>query len=129
MAVEKNTVYIAPGGKQMRVFTDASGSGQALSVTDDPPEDGCRPSVNQLFRSGARVWGGSVVAVVLTGMGSDGTKGLLDLKQAGAYVIAQDKSTSVVWGMPGSAVASGCVDKVLPIDQIAAEVAAVARGL
>ena len=95
-----------------------------------PPENGFRPSADVLFRSAAAVLGGGAVAVVLTGMGCDGTAGLGPLKRAGAHVIAQDEATSVVWGMPGSAVQAGLADEVLPLDRIAAAVQAVvaARG-
>jgi two-component system chemotaxis response regulator CheB len=83
--------------------------------------------VNMLFRSGAEVFGGDMAAVVLTGMGSDGARALPELKQAGACILAQDKATSVVWGMPGSAVASGCVDKVLPYEEIPGALSVLAR--
>ncbi|MGE4298823.1 MAG: chemotaxis-specific protein-glutamate methyltransferase CheB [Desulfovibrionaceae bacterium] len=127
-SVTPETVYIAPGGRHMRLARNASRA-PMVSLSDDPPVDGCRPSVNMLFDSAADVYAGNVVAVVLTGMGSDGTRGLAALKRVGAYVLAQDKASSVVWGMPGSAVASGHVDKVAALDDIACEVANVMRGL
>ena len=123
-----DTVYIAPGGRHLRVARNASRA-PMLTLSDDAPVDGCRPSVNMLFDSAAEVYAGNVIAVVLTGMGSDGTKGLAALKRAGAYVIAQDKASSVVWGMPGSAVASGHVDKVVALEDIADEVANATRGV
>jgi len=126
--VERGNVYIAPGGKQMRVVRNTQQE-TAIALSDDPPEDGCRPSVNVLFRSAAKTLGGKVIVVVLTGMGSDGAKGLRDLKDAGAYVLAQDKASSVVWGMPGSAVASGCVDKTLAPEDIALEIEAYTKGV
>jgi len=125
--VQNRSIYIAPGGKHMLIRKNAARKAY-VSVTDDPPEDGCRPSVNILFRSAARVFGGDVITLVLTGMGSDGAKGLLDLKRAGAYVIAQDEATSVVWGMPGNAVSSGCVDKVLAPGDIPKEIASIVKG-
>ncbi len=124
--LKKGRIYIAPGGKHL--YFSRNENGVCLRLGDDPPEEGCRPSVNVMFRSAAKVLRGDVVALVLTGMGSDGAKGLLELKNAGAYVIAQDKATSVVWGMPGSAVATGCVDRILPLDDIPEAVVEALRG-
>jgi two-component system, chemotaxis family, protein-glutamate methylesterase/glutaminase len=124
--VSEGVVYIAPGGVHMLLRRD-SRSQAVVSLRNDPPEDGCRPSVNMLFRSGAAVFGGDVAAVVLTGMGSDGARALPELKKAGACILAQDKATSVVWGMPGSAVATGCVDKVLPCEEIPGAISVLAR--
>ena len=87
-------------------------------INDQLPENRYKPSVDILFRSGATVYGGNTIAVILTGMGTDGTQGAVSLKQTGAVVIAQDEETSVVWGMPGNASMSGCVDKILPLNDI-----------
>ncbi len=122
--VARETVYIAPGGRHMAIRRDSDGR-IVTEVNDLPPERGCRPSVDILFRSAAAVYNGDVIAIVLTGMGSDGTKGLAPLRRAGALVIAQDESSCVVWGMPGSAVASGLVDHVLPLIEIGPFVGAV----
>lgn len=124
--LENSTVYIAPGGKHM-AFARGS-DGVRLVLSDDPPEDGCKPSANVLFRSAVDALRGRVVAVVLTGMGSDGAKGVQALKNAGAVVFAQDKASSVVWGMPGSAVATGCVDKILTPADLPAAIQNVVRG-
>ena len=97
-------------------------------VHDQPPENRCRPSADVLFRSAAAALGGDAVAVVLTGMDRDGTAGLGPLKRAGAYVLAQDEATSVVWGMPGSVARAGLADEVLPLGEIAAAAAALAGG-
>jgi two-component system, chemotaxis family, protein-glutamate methylesterase/glutaminase len=78
-----------------------------------------------LFRSAAAILRSEIVAVILTGMGCDGTAGLGAIHRAGGHVIAQDEATSVVWGMPGSAVEAGLADEVLPLDRIARAVAAV----
>jgi two-component system chemotaxis response regulator CheB len=121
--VEPGRVYLAPGAKHL-VLRRASDGRLLAGTNDQPPEQGCRPSANVLFRSAATVLGSSAVAVVLTGMGQDGTAGLGPLKRAGGYVIAQDEATSVVWGMPGSAVEAGLVDAVLPLGEIAAQVRA-----
>lgn len=109
-------VYIAPGDKHMLVRR--KGVDTIIVVNQQPPENGSRPSVNVLFRSVAHVFGQHSIALILTGMGSDGTKGIASIKRAGGYVIAQDESTSVVWGMPGSAVATGHVDQILPLSHI-----------
>ena len=94
-----------------------------IALNEQPAENGCRPSVDVFFRSLASAYPPSVLAIVLTGMGCDGAKGLGPLKRSGAYVIAQDEATSVVWGMPGAAVATHLVDEVLPLERIGATVA------
>lgn len=124
--VQLRHVYIAPGGRHLLLRRR---EGKVIAVINDqPPEGGCRPAVNVLFHAAAAVYGPEVVAIVMTGMGVDGTKGLGALKRGGAHVIVQDEETSVVWGMPGSAVASGYVDEIVPLDEIPARVAeAIAR--
>jgi two-component system chemotaxis response regulator CheB len=126
--VRPATVYVAPGGKHLVLRTGAGG--QVLTgLNEQPPENGCRPSADVLFRSAAAVYGGAAVAVVLTGMGCDGARGLGPLRRAGAAVLVQDEASCVVWGMPGSAVEAGYVDEVLPLDRLAAAVQALAgRG-
>ena len=89
-----------------------------IGFSEAPPENGCRPSVDVLFRSAAVVYGGDVLGVVLTGMGTDGAIGSTVLKRAGAHIIVQDEATSIVWGMPGSVVAANAADEVLPIREI-----------
>jgi two-component system chemotaxis response regulator CheB len=89
-----------------------------------PPENFCRPAVNVLFRSVAQVYGASALAIVLTGMGTDGLDGARDLVKAGATVIAQDQASSVVWGMPGAIAQQGLASAILPLDRMASEVAA-----
>ena len=124
-AVEPRTAYVAPGGRHMVVRKQ--GGRVVIALNDQPPENGCRPSVDVLFRSVADAYPRSVIAVILTGMGTDGAKGLGPLKRSGAYVIAQDEATSVVWGMPGAAVATGQVDEVLPLEGIGPTVASLLR--
>jgi two-component system chemotaxis response regulator CheB len=117
-----NTVYIAPGGEHLVVRSKNGKLTTALHA--QPPENGCRPSVDVLFRSVAQVSAGKrVLSIVLTGMGSDGAAGLRPLKRAGAQIIIQDEQSSVVWGMPGSALATGLVDKVIPLTEIPKNVA------
>ncbi len=113
---EPGVLYVAHGGKHLVI--NASEGQVVLGTSDSPPENGCRPAADVLFRSAAVAYAGQVLAVVLTGMGCDGAKGAAVLKRAGAYVIAQDEATSVVWGMPGSVVAAGAANEILPIDDI-----------
>jgi len=120
------TVYIAPGGRHLVLRTQ--GSRLLTGLNDQPAENHCRPSADVLFRSAAAALSGEAVAVVLTGMDCDGTAGLRPLKRAGAYVIAQDEATSVVWGMPGNVVRAGLADEVLPLGEIAAAVQSLVGG-
>ncbi|MDH5636989.1 MAG: chemotaxis response regulator protein-glutamate methylesterase [Nitrospinota bacterium] len=124
--VSGSKVFIAPGGRHMIVKSGADGESR-ISITDDPPENGCRPSVDILFKSANHVYGGNLVAAILTGMGNDGANSMVGLKTSGAHIIAQDEPTSVVWGMPGSAVATGAVDEVLSIEQIAPAIETVVK--
>ena len=114
--VQPRTVYVAPGGRHMIVRIHDGRI--VIGLNDQPAENGCRPSVDVFFRAVATVYPQSVLAVILTGMGTDGAKGLGPLKRTAAYVIAQDEATSVVWGMPGAAVATNQVDEVLPLERI-----------
>jgi two-component system, chemotaxis family, protein-glutamate methylesterase/glutaminase len=114
------TVYLAPGGKHMKV---ARRDGTAVIVLDDgPPVHFCKPAVDPLFTTAAEVWGSWNLALILTGMGTDGTNGAAAIAAAGGSVIVQDEATSVVWGMPGSAALAGLCSAVLPLDQIAPKV-------
>jgi two-component system chemotaxis response regulator CheB len=117
--VISGTCALAPGGRHMVV--ERTRHGDRIRLNDAPPENSCRPSVDPLFASAARIYGAGLLAVVLTGMGSDGTIGAAAVRAAGGQVIVQDESSSVVWGMPGSVVAAGLADSVLPLDRIAGE--------
>jgi len=115
--VQDKTVYIAPGGCHMTVKT--RGADFVLENNQDPPENGCRPSVDVLFRSAAQAYPpDSLIGVILTGMGNDGSPSLPHLKNKNAYLIAQDEETSVVFGMPRAAAATGLLDKVAPLMRI-----------
>jgi len=115
--VKEKTVYIAPGGNHMVVRT--RGADFVLENNQDPPENGCRPSVDVLFRSVAAAYPpDSIVGVILTGMGNDGTPSLPHLKNKNAYLIAQDEDSSVVFGMPRAAAATGLLDKVATLMKI-----------
>jgi len=115
--VRAGHIYIAPGGKHMRV--DRRGGEATIGIFDGPMVNFCKPSVDPLFSSAAEIWGAKCLALVLTGMGCDGTNGAADLVAAGGAVIAQDEATSVVWGMPGSVTHAGLCSSVLPLDRIA----------
>jgi two-component system chemotaxis response regulator CheB len=116
--VRAGQIYIAPGARHMRVTRR---EGVALITIDDGPQvNFCKPAVDPLFSSAAQAWGGWNLALVLTGMGSDGTRGAADIVAAGGCVLAQDEESSVVWGMPGSVTQAGLCSAVLPLDQIAA---------
>ena len=108
--------YIAPGGWHMTVAREAAMP--TLRLSQDPPENFCRPAVDPLFRTAARVFGSGALGVILTGMGSDGAQGCEALARAGGHFIVQDEASSVVWGMPGAAAATGLAGGVLPLDQI-----------
>lgn len=120
-------VILAPGDHHMTVAQ--TGAEVRAVVGQGPPENSCRPSVDVLFRSAARVYGPGVLAVVLTGMGRDGRHGCASVREAGGRVLVQDESSSVVWGMPGSVVGAGLADAVLPLADVAdALVEATSRG-
>lgn len=115
--VNAGGVYIAPGGKHMRV---ARRDGTAVIALDDgPPINFCKPSVDPMFASAAEIWGSKALALVLTGMGSDGLQGAKAIVAAGGHALAQDEATSVVWGMPGQVTQAGLVSAVLPLNEIA----------
>jgi two-component system chemotaxis response regulator CheB len=125
--VKADTVYIAPGGRQMRLAPGPEGR-KSIQISDDPMENNCRPSVDYLFRSVANHFPGRSVAVILTGMGSDGTLGLRLLKRNGCFIIAQDEASCVVYGMPKAAVDAGVVDAILPLDSIAGRIVSAVKG-
>lgn len=109
--------YVAPGGAHM---TLTARDGQALiRLSDAPPEHFCRPAVDPMLRSAAEVYGPGLLAVILTGMGSDGAEGCRAVAAKGGRFVVQDEATSVVWGMPGAAARTGLAEAVLPLDRIA----------
>lgn len=121
-ALQANIAYIAPGGKQMKLVASADGTNRLIKITSDPPENSCRPSADYLFRSVADYYVGRATAVIMTGMGSDGTKGLQVLKQKGALIIGQNEESCVVYGMPKGPAELGLIDMVTPLDRIAGEI-------
>jgi len=114
--------YIAPGGYHMTVGGDADAP--RIRLDQEPPINFCRPAVDPLFQSAARVYGGALIAAVLTGMGQDGARGAQAIASAGGRVIAQDEETSVVWGMPGAVSRAVPAADILPVDRIGAALAA-----
>ncbi|HOT75139.1 MAG TPA: chemotaxis-specific protein-glutamate methyltransferase CheB [Candidatus Wallbacteria bacterium] len=118
--IEKGKALIAPGDYHMTVKREAATF--KVDLNQGPLENSCRPAVDVLFRTAADIYGENVLSVILTGMGQDGLIGCNQIKRAGGQVIAQDKNTSVVWGMPGAVVNNGLADKVLPLEEIASEV-------
>jgi two-component system chemotaxis response regulator CheB len=118
--LEPGNVWLAPGDFHMT--TVKQGADMVLRLDQTAPENSCRPAVDVLFRSVAQAYGANVLAVILTGMGADGTKGGQAIRAADGEIIAQDEATSVVWGMPGTAVAAGIVDQVLPLNAISDEI-------
>lgn len=117
-----NVAYIAPGGKQMKLVAGTDGQNRRIKITDDPPENSCKPSVDYLFRSVGDYYVGRTTAVIMTGMGSDGTKGLEILKNKSAYVIGQNEASCIVYGMPKAPAELGYVDTVVPLNKIADEI-------
>ena len=113
-------VWIAPGNYHMTVVR--RGTVVTLGLNQEPMENSCRPAVDVLFRSVAKVYGTNVLAVVMTGMGSDGVLGAKHIHEAGGEVLAQDETSSVVWGMPGAVVDAGLADKVCPLRDMAHEI-------
>src|SRR5947209_2026177 len=124
--VKAGQIYLAPGGRHMRVVRH--GAEVMIALDDGPAVNFCKPAVDPLFTSATEVWQGSVMSVILTGMGSDGTRGGKDIVAAGGSVIAQDEATSVVWGMPGAAANAGICAAVLPLNQIAAKLVRLFSG-
>lgn len=118
--VLRGHVLIAPGDQHM--LLERQGARYYVSVKTGPLVSRHRPSVDVLFRSAARAAGGNAMGVIMTGMGDDGARGMEEMKQAGAFTVAQDEATSIVFGMPKEAIARGGVDRVVPLDQIAREI-------
>jgi two-component system chemotaxis response regulator CheB len=126
--VRPGAIYIARGDWHMEVTAQERMAGSfpppvpVLRLTQETPENHCRPAADVLFRTSAQVYGSGVLAVVLTGMGSDGLAGCRIIRQHGGTVLAQDQSTSAVWGMPGAVAQAGLAHRVLPLNAIAPEI-------
>ncbi|EKF61639.1 protein-glutamate methylesterase [Agrobacterium albertimagni AOL15] len=118
--VLRGHVLIAPGGQHM--LLERQGARYLVAIKDGPLVSRHRPSVDVLFRSAARAAGSNAMGVIMTGMGDDGARGMDEMHKAGAFTVAQDEATSVVFGMPKEAIARGGVDRVVPLEQIAREI-------
>jgi two-component system chemotaxis response regulator CheB len=118
--VRPGCVYVAPGDFHMTV--ERHGADVRIALNQDEPEAWCRPAVNVLFRSVAEVYAGSTLAVVLTGMGQDGLRGVEMLHAKGAQIVVQDEESSIVWGMPGAVATAGLADRVVPLTGVAEEI-------
>ena len=125
MKLKRGEVFIAPGDEHM--LLKSSGTEYYIEVRTGPLVSRHRPSVDVLFRSAARYGGRNVVGVIMTGMGDDGARGMKEMKENGAYTIAQDEKSCVVFGMPKEAIKRGCVDSVLPLLSIAPKVLELVR--
>lgn len=123
---QPGTVYIAPGGRQMKVVR--SNGKLAISITDDPAINSCRPSVDYLFDSIASVCRGNALAMILTGMGNDGLAGCRKLHANGAHIIAQSAETCVVYGMPRQIVETNLADEIVPLSGIAQRLCQLLKG-
>jgi two-component system chemotaxis response regulator CheB len=125
--VKPGTIYLAPGGLHMEVRKKFGKTSVALN--EGPLENSCRPAVDVLFRSVATVYGASTLAVMLTGMGQDGLLGCQRIKEVGGTVLAQDRASSAVWGMPGAVAEAGLADAVVPLTALPSHIKAlVARA-
>jgi two-component system, chemotaxis family, protein-glutamate methylesterase/glutaminase len=117
--VVAGTILIAPGGRQMKIVSD--GETPRVRLTDDPPENSCRPSVDYLFRSAAELFGGAALGIIMTGMGNDGNAGCRLLHRCGAPLLAEDEASCVVFGMPREPIAEG-IAKPTSLDNMAREI-------
>lgn len=125
MVLEAGTLYLAPGGKHL--VLQRQENRLRTRLTETPPVNSCRPSVDVLFQSVEELLGGKVLTVILTGMGSDGANAVASLRAKGAYSIVQDEATSVVWGMPGAVATAGNADEILPLPDIAGRIAQIVQ--
>src|SRR5215470_6939896 len=125
--IKPGKIYLAPGGRHMKV--GRHGTDAFIVLDDGAPVNFCKPAVDPLFTSAIDVWQGGTLALILTGMGSDGMRGGKDIVAAGGSVVAQDEATSVVWGMPGAAANAGICAAVLPLNQIAPKLVRLFSGV
>ncbi|QAA31630.1 protein-glutamate methylesterase/protein-glutamine glutaminase [Clostridium manihotivorum] len=123
MNIERNVIYIAPGGFHMEISKD-----KKISLNQEPSIWGVRPAVDKLFHSSATVYGKNQLSVVLTGMGKDGAQGTVSIKNAGGHTISEDESTCTIYGMPKATFETGKVDEVLPLGYIAKKIATLVKG-
>ncbi len=124
--LEAGHIYVAPGGFHM--VLEKQGKDTVIRIQDTEPVNFCKPAVDPMFRAVAEIYGRTTLAMVLTGMGSDGANGARLITAAGGSVIAQDEESSVVWGMPGAVVAAGACADILPIGEIGKKVTRILTG-
>ncbi|MBS1183657.1 MAG: cheB [Proteobacteria bacterium] len=124
--IQPGHIYVAPGGKHMLLVKN--GNDVMVKLSDAPPVNFCKPAVDPLFKSVAEIYGTATLAVILTGMGSDGAEGVRKIGEIGGSAIAQDEETSVVWGMPGAAAHTGMCSDVLPLNEIGRKVSKILLG-
>lgn len=124
--IESGRLYLAPGDRHL--LLTSAGTKLVARLSDSPPENYCRPSVDPMLRSAVAVCGGAVLMVMLTGMGHDGLNSTRELIAAGGAALAQDEATSVVWGMPGAIAQAGLCHKVLPLSQLASATSDLLKG-
>jgi two-component system chemotaxis response regulator CheB len=122
--IESRHIYVARGGLHMII--ESKGTQKIVRLSDAPPENFCRPAVDPMLRSIAKAYGPSVLVLILTGMGYDGRSGSEEIVRCGGTIIAQDKATSVVWGMPGAVATSGLCSAVLPLKELGTHVSKLA---
>lgn len=123
MSVEKDVVYIAPGGKHMEISRN-----KTITLNLEPPMWGVRPAVDKLFISGAKVYGENLLGIILTGMGRDGADGIIEVKKAGGATISEDESTCIIYGMPKAAYETNMIDEVIPLYDISKRIANIVLG-
>ncbi|MEO8698022.1 MAG: chemotaxis-specific protein-glutamate methyltransferase CheB [Acidimicrobiales bacterium] len=119
--VEPGGVYVAPGGRHMSLTGSMAAANVRIHLTDEPPENSCRPAADVLFRAAAAAYGPGTLGVVLTGMGCDGLSGCAAIRDAGGSVLAQTEASAVVASMPAAVANAGLTDLVVPLDDIASE--------
>lgn len=124
--IERSTLYIAPGGRHM-VVRNHGDHRRALALIDSPPVKSCRPAVDVLFHSLAITFGGHVLTVILSGMGSDGLAGVTAIRRKGGYSLIQDEKSSVIWGMPGAVAAADEADEIVPLSRMADRITEIAE--
>ncbi len=125
--IEKGIMYLAPGGRHMVVKKDSSNR-KVIGLTDSPPVNSCRPAVDVLFFSIATLYGGNVLTVILTGMGSDGRTGVTSIRENGGYSLVQDEHSSVIWGMPGAVVQAEAYDEIVSLENMANKINRLVTG-
>ncbi len=119
-AIQPGRIYVAPGDHHMSIAVE--GRRRLIRINQEAPENFCRPAVDALFRAAARAYGSATLAIVLTGIGADGTRGGRDIVEADGTLLAQDEASSVVWGMPGSVARAGLCSAVLPLPALAQQI-------